>query len=313
MSTSQEYIFDDEASPRTDMELETPTHKKPDGGRKQKFFSAASSHLREKRPGLQRSGGKHATDADNDNNSEGGRKVLSATSAALTRFKGLTLRSSSTGKVITPRSVTMVTGATTSRKKSKDRNNTDYTTAGHGSSQTSTPVRKNSGGSRDEMAPPTLVLEVPAEGEELTPMTVRQAKLEAIFDDSDEESDNEEDRDKEGGENQDALEQEDQEYAASPRSRWAATLMASTIARAKSTGKTPAIGGHAHMLPHPRDSGNNVRERRWYNGWAPKRLKPWGASASEARRWRIDYGRVMYTSIWVTSVNTILIGHSDLH
>lgn len=269
LSKKQEDIFDDKASLRTDIEHETSTSKNSDNGHRQHSFSKPSNHLKGGRPRVQWNGGsEHAIDADNDNcqnNSErGGQNVPSTTSAALNRFKGMNLRSGSTGRAVTPRLVSMVTGATTSHKEGSSSNNDGHIMTGRRSPQTSAPERNS--GSGDEMVPPPLLLEVPvcAEAEEsLTESTAPQEKLmAAIFDDSNEENSNVEDGDSERGENQGALDQEDQEYAASPRSNWAATLMASTMARAKSTGKLTAIGSSAHMLPHPQDFKAKVRKKR---------------------------------------------------
>lgn len=279
-STTRENTFDDHDSedgeadnnrPSRRVEVnvtEMPTVGKSDSHdiRKQSLFSISSS--RPLRARAQRRGGARdrSIEVDGNNDDDGGEhekgsrtKLLWATSAALTRFKGMTIRSATSGKVLTPRSVAPVAGTSSTKSRKMDKEGEQS----HPHRGSTSKNRESGIRGSDEMVPSSLRLKlpVPTAGNESTPkadlLTV-EGKMTAMFDGSDDDESRGGEERGGGRERIKDLDQCEEEYTASPRANWAATLVASTLARAKSTAKKTSVGDRANLLPHPRDSGNKV-------------------------------------------------------
>lgn len=299
--------FEDESesSSGTDFSyLETPTPKTENEnsivGRRKPNLSSV------KRLGVQRVKGEQplardATGNDNKSKYEEDRSdgtLHAATSAALNRFRGIaTIRS---GRLANRGKGAAAIATATSRDKNTDSDsneNSDSTGPRRGTPRVSTPVRNAS--ANDIRVPPPLILERPASAEggskRRGSMEVWETGIAALFDDSDDEGSDEEDTSnhKERRGSSIELDQEEQEYAATARSNWASTLMASTIARRKSVGKAPLSGGCPYMLPDPADTDNKVRRelqsiiRYRFSPTTrakPTRLEAWAASLEERDR-----------------------------
>lgn len=216
------------------------------------------------RLGVQRVGGEHARARDAtgiDNKSEdeeerNGGTLHAATSAALTRFRGIattSTRSGTSGKAMVQRPVSWGKGAAqiaaaTSQDKSTDSesNENSDSTGSRGTPRESRSVRNTNANDRRTRAPLILKRKPERTKARRSSMEAWETGIAALFDDSDEED--------AGGDQEELgssikLDQEKQEYAATARSNWASTLRASTIARRISMGKTPS-GGCPYMLPN---------------------------------------------------------------
>lgn len=196
--------------------------------------------------------GRHAD--DNGADKSGSSRFMSATSAAFTRVKGMTIRSGSSGRALNPRSVTLVSSLfSPSREKRGD-------TSGHRAERMAE-KRGSSAGSNAPLSPETNISDSEIDNRGGTSSTrsfkeierggggggTTSNKLSVIFDDDESDTENRSER---GSASTSA-------DAATPRSKWASTLMASTLAREKTTGKA-AVRGRVDLLPRPRDAANKV-------------------------------------------------------
>lgn len=172
----------------------------------------------------------------------GGSRLLSATSAAFTRVKGMAIRSGSSGRVLNPRSVTLVSR---SRERRGDGSGDNVENNTEERRRSDTPLSpetysNNSEGdnSRGETngTPSFEETEKGGNGDKSN-----KQKLSVLFDDDESDTEN---RSEEGSASTNDN---------TPRSKWASTLMASTLAREKR-----ALQGREDLLPHPRDAGNKV-------------------------------------------------------
>lgn len=255
---------DDDPSPTTDVEVETPK----DTNRSKRYFfdrnhndkkaSTITNNLGTRPPGNE--------DVEDDNvgtNGElkGGKSILSATSAALTRLKGMTIRSGSSGRMLNPRWATLGSSFSSPSPSRTERGSNDSPSPRQMSLHVGSGT-KNRDSSRDERASERDGDNISASGSAIERNTHRN-KLSVIFDDDGEGDINAwnsaEENDDEGGSTPSA-EQVKQEHAADTRSNWASTLMASTLAREKSTGKPSVVRGRVDLLPRPRDASNKVQE-----------------------------------------------------
>lgn len=181
--------------------------------------------------------------------SPAGSRLLSATSAALTRVKGMTLRSGTSGRVLNPRSVTLVSGllSPSRAKKGVDNDGADRTSE----EDRSRKDRPFSQGhvENDKSAP---WVQDPGQDDDGGDTKSNKQKLSILFDD---EGSNAENGTEEGASTPSTSTNDSN--AATPRSKWAATLMASTLAREKATGKA-MMRNRVDLLPHPREAANKV-------------------------------------------------------
>ena len=183
----------------------------------------------------------------------GSSRFMSATSAAFTRVKGMTIRSGSSGRVLKPRSVTLVSSLFSPSRERRGDTNGDHEDKGterrRSSNRPLSPESNTSSaeaGNRGETNSTGSFEETEQVG-----AGSKDNKLSVIFDDDESNTGNR----SEGGSTSTNPD------AAAPRSKWASTLMASTRAREKTTGKT-AVRGRVDLLPRPRDAGNKVRTCR---------------------------------------------------
>ncbi|CBJ48727.1 Sel1 domain-containing protein [Ectocarpus siliculosus] len=181
--------------------------------------------------------------------SPAGSRLLSATSAALTRVKGMTLRSGTSGRVLNPRSVTLVSGllSPSRGKKGVDNDGADRTSE----EDRSRKDRPFSQGhvENDKSAP---WVQDPGQDDDGGGTKSNKQKLSVLFDDEESNAEN----GTEEGASIPSTSTNDSN-AATPRSKWAATLMASTLAREKATGKA-MVRNRVDLLPHPREAANKI-------------------------------------------------------
>lgn len=249
VSGAEAHGHDHVLTPKTDVELETPNDNI--SPRQRKFFSTAKipeSNLKAM------PFGRFDDDGIVSSKPTGGQRLLSSTSAALTKFKGMTIRSGTNGQVLKPRSVNTVTSLSSPERR-KGRDNHAFPGAPVDSpisipggkpiegGQNCSPERHNSSRPKRDGTAPSI---------EETIYTNNKEKLSVLFDDEEESNDAE-------SKESDNSKSDDQEHEPNPRSKWASTLMASTLARAKASGK-PTARGRVDLLPHPRDAGNKVGE-----------------------------------------------------
>lgn len=181
----------------------------------------------------------------------GSSRFMSATSAAFTRVKGMTIRSGSSGRVLNPRSVTLVSSLLSpSRERRSD------TTSGHheerqGSNGPYSPESNSSKSGADNRGETNSTRSQQEVEQGGMGGKSNKQKLSVLFDDDESDTENR----SEGGS---ASTNND---AATPRSKWASTLVASTLAREKTAGKT-ALRDRDDLLPRPRDAGNKVSLER---------------------------------------------------
>ncbi|CAM9389724.1 unnamed protein product, partial [Pylaiella littoralis] len=198
-------------------------------------------------------------------NQSGSNRLFSATSAALTRVKGMSIRSGSDGRVLNPRSMTLA--STLFSPSRKNGGNGDHAFKGvekiskkDSSSNSERDVSSDSSG-------PLLFEEIDGQGDRATAgdggrsggggigsNKSNKQKLSVLFDDDESEAENVSEGRGTMSTNSDGG---GQENTPTPRSQWASTLMASTLAREKSTGKT-TVRGRVGLLPRPRDARNKV-------------------------------------------------------
>lgn len=254
-------------STETDVELETPKITKTKeggsgGGRAAFFGKVRSTSQRAKEKLLDRS---EDTGAANDDTNMS-KRLLSATSAALLRVKGVTIRSGSSGQVLQPRSVTVVRSLSpTSSLKTRGGDETRASPRpplqipspqDHAHAKTSEEHSKErsisscSGIISARDSTPTSDEGISQDGD--------RVKLSELYDDGNS-GETADDENSKGSRISTA--NSDKGQAFTPRSRWASTLMASTLARektTKATGKT-TLGGGIGLLPRPQDAGDKVR------------------------------------------------------
>ncbi|CAB1120360.1 unnamed protein product [Ectocarpus sp. CCAP 1310/34] len=189
------------------------------------------------------------TSSSKTKQSPAGSRLLSVTSAALTRVKGMTLRSGTSGRVLNPRSVTLVSSLLSpSRGKKGVDNDGAYGTSEEDRSRKDRPFSQDHV-ENDKSAP---WVQDPGQDNDGGDTKSNKQKLSALFDD---EVSNAEDGTEEGA-NTSSTSTNDSN-AATPRSKWAATLMASTLAREKATGKA-MMRNQVDLLPHPREAANKI-------------------------------------------------------
>lgn len=201
-------------------------------------------------------------------NQSGSNRLFSVTSAALTRVKGMSIRSGSDGRVLNPRSITLA--STLFSPSRKNGGNGDHAFKGvekiskkDSSSNSERDVSSDSSG-------PLLFEEIDGQGDRATAgdggrrggggigsNKSNKQKLSVLFDDDESEAENVSEGRGTMSTNSDGG---GQENTPTPRSQWASTLMASTLAREKSTGKT-TVRGRVGLLPRPRDARNKVNRR----------------------------------------------------
>lgn len=176
----------------------------------------------------------------------GSSPFMSATSAAFTRVKGMTIRSGSSGRVLNPRSVTLVSSLFSPSRERRGGIHAEKNTEKRYGSNRPLSQESNSNNSdadsKGEASGTRSFEETEQDG-----TGGKSNKLSVIFDDDESGTENR----SEGGSastNADAT---------TPRSKWASTLMAATLVREKTTGKT-AVRGRVDLLPRPRDAGNKV-------------------------------------------------------
>ncbi|CAM9328628.1 unnamed protein product [Ectocarpus sp. 12 AP-2014] len=181
--------------------------------------------------------------------SPAGSRLLSATSAALTRVKGMTLRSGTSGRVLNPRSVTLVSGllSPSRGKKGVDNDGADRTSE-EDRSRKDRPFSQ--GHVEDDKGAPWV--QDPGQDDDGGGTKNNKQKLSVLFDDEESNAEN----GTEEGANTSSTSTNDSN-AATPRSKWAATLMASTLAREKATGKA-MMRNQVDLLPHPREAANKI-------------------------------------------------------
>lgn len=235
-------------SPKTDVELETPTNSQQHGT----FFSSVKATSGTKpRKGLLGRSNYRETITDEQT---GGRRMLSATSSALTRFKGMTIRAGSNGRVLNPRPVALVTNLPSPRKQSGGDNQTSPRSAPLilPSADDSREDNRECSPERNSSASETDGPTTPPAGRTNGGVTRAENKLSVIFDDGGESDD-----DARTKESSSIATSNNQENAPSPRSKWVSTLMASTLARERATGRK-TIRGQVDLLPRPQDAQNKV-------------------------------------------------------
>lgn len=262
---------DGDPSPTTDVEIETPNKT----NRSKRYFFDRHRNDKSARTINNNLGTRSPEDdsVEDDHISvnreqKGGTNILSATSAALTRFKGMTIRSGSSGRTLNPRWSTLGSSFSSPSPSRTE----------HGSNDSPSPRQislhvgsgtKNRDSSREASAPERDGDNISA-SESAIERDTHRSKLSVIFDDDDNDGDREGDIDMwnnaaesdDSGGNTPSAEQDKQEHADDMRSNWASTLMASTLAREKSTGKPSTVRGRVDLLPHPRDASNKVQEHR---------------------------------------------------
>lgn len=223
----------DEPSPKTDAESASET---PKSGSRRNVFATS---LRGRTLG-------QARGSVTSKGETGSRRLLTATSAILERLKEKTLRSGSGGRDLNPRSVTLVTSFHPPSRRSTGAKNAPAHSPRQDSPITGVRTEENEESSSSETSER-------GEGRASPPVDVREDSndLSAIFDDDGEFDD------LQASKASSIASSDDQEYATSPRSKWAATLMASTLAREKATGNT-TVRGRVDLLPRLADAGNKV-------------------------------------------------------
>lgn len=261
---------DGDRSPRTDVEIETPkdTNRSRrdffDSKHNEKTTSTVDNDLGTRSPGNGRVNG---DDVGTNRERVGANKLLSATSAALTRFKGVTLRPGTSGRMLNPRSATLGSSLS-SPFPSRTKRGSHASPLPSPPRQTSLHTSSNTGSkdySREASASEGDGDNISVSGS-VTERNTHRNKLSVIFDD-DEEGDNDARNGAGEGNSGDGPtpsdEQEEQEHTDSTRSKWASTLMASTLAREKSTRRpSTAVRVRVDLLPRPRDASNKVPEHR---------------------------------------------------
>ncbi|CAM9770749.1 unnamed protein product [Hapterophycus canaliculatus] len=240
--------FDDGMAVNTDAAIDTPDD---DDDVQLRLFSDGSKAQRTQPLGRRADGSKRGEAAKN--------RLLSATSAALTRVKGMTIRSGSSGKVLNPRTVTLVPNmfSPSRRRKSGGGGGDDGRGGGSnvdGNARRALKMRnvENKQGSPEQSCSSRFE-QNDVIGDDSGNASNNQ-KLSIIFDDG--KSAAETTIDAEGSASA-RHSDNSQEHAATPRSKWASTLMASTLAREKTSGKN-TTPGRLDLLPGPRDAENKV-------------------------------------------------------
>lgn len=257
-------------SSETDVELETPknTNTKEGGrsggggGRAAFFGKVRSTSQRTKTKIIDRS---EDTGAANDEKNMS-KRLLSATSAALLRVKGVTIRSGSSGQVLHPRSVTVVRSLSPA-SSSRTRGGDEARASPRSSLQIASPPDRGRAKTSEEHSQERSIssCSVVTSARGSTPTST-----EGVIRDGDRSKVSELYNDDDSGETTEGAKpkgstipttNDDKGQAATPRSRWATTLMTSTLARemaTKATGKT-TLGGGIGLLPRPQDAGDKVR------------------------------------------------------
>lgn len=261
--------FDDGLIVDSDEESETPRYKQG----KQR----ASARLVGRRTDDNNDGG--TTSVKTNKQSPAGSRLLFATSAALTRVKGMTLRSGTSGRVLNPRSVTLVSGLLS---PSRGKKGVDNDGAGRTSEEDRSRKDRPFSQGNVENDKGTPWVEDPGEDDDVGGAKSNKQKLSVLFDDDESDAEN----GTEEGASPPSTSTNDSN-AATPRSKWAATLMASTLAREKATGKA-MVRNRVDLLPHPREAANKV----WWH--------------SEPSRGDISFTRLHVVSVYAYHVDLCL-------
>lgn len=253
-------------STETDVELDTPKNTKTKeggsgGGRAAFFGKVRTTSQRAKAKLLDRS---EDTGAANDETNMS-KRLLSATSAALLRVKGVTIRSGSSGQVLQPRSVTVVRSLSPASSL-KTRGGDETRASPRPSLQISSPPDHARAKTSEEHSQERSISSCSIiSAMDSTPTSIEgivrdgdRTKLSELYDDTNS-------RETTDGANSEgsriSTANDDKGQAATPRSRWASTLMTSTLAREKATKATgkATLGGGIGLLPRPQDASDKVR------------------------------------------------------